>query len=164
MSYVWLFYLEDLMHSHLMLRLSSDYAFYARPNGWPPPLCRSWKIHIAPRSLPRPFLKIKIWNQKEKKKLHQFTKAQRMFEMDILATKFGEFEFSRPFWHFGNFDLISHNFWHFGNFNLNFPALFFGQEQKRKSSGKFTESCSEYHQFIHSLCFTCVRKLAFFNI
>ena len=43
------------MHSHLIL--CSDYAFYARPNGWPLPLCRSWKIHIAPRSLPRPFLK-----------------------------------------------------------------------------------------------------------
>ena len=43
-----------------------------------------------------------------------------------------------------------------GNFNLNFPALFVKQKQKRKSAGKFkfSESCSEYHHFIHYLCFS----------
>ena len=47
-------------------------------------------------------------------------------------------------------------FCHLENLNLNFSALIVGQKQKRKSAGKFkfSESCSEYHHFIHYLCFS----------
>ena len=100
-----------------------------------------------------------------------------MYEMVIFATGFGEFEFFRTFWHLRNlnfltlFDVLA--IWIFPHFltiwEFEFPALFDifeisiwifpyflgGQEQKRKSAGKFnfTESCSEYHHFTDSLCF-----------
>ena len=64
---------------------------------------------------------------------NQKSKAQRMYEMVILDTGFGEFEFSRTFWRFWNFPhFLTFEefqpeffgpFWHFGN--LNFPALFY---------------------------------------
>ena len=58
---------------------------------------------------------------------------------------------------------ISRSFWRLGNFNLNFTALYVGQEQKRKSAGKFKfpESYSEVHHFIHSLCFSKSKCLTF---
>ena len=64
---------------------------------------------------------------------NQKSKAQRMYEMVILDTGFGEFEFSRTFWRFWNFPhFLTFEefqpeffgpFWPFGN--LNFPALFY---------------------------------------
>ena len=64
---------------------------------------------------------------------NQKSKAQRMYEMVILDTGFGEFEFSRTFWRFWNFPhFLTFEefqpeffgpFWHFGN--LNFSALFY---------------------------------------
>ena len=85
------------------------------------------------------------------------TKAQRMNEIVILATGFGEFAFSRIFDFWGISTCISGTFRHLGNFNLNFAALFCrgGAEEKSAGKCKFTESCSEYHLFIHSLCFRC---------
>ena len=64
----------------------------------------------------------------------QLPKAQRMYEMVILVTGFGEFEFSWTFWRFGNLNFphfltfeefqfeFFGIFWHL--WNLNLPALF----------------------------------------
>ena len=86
-----------------------------------------------------------------------------MYESVVLATWFGGFEFSRNFWHFGNLNLT--DFLTFGEFQFEFPALFVEQEEKRKSAGKFkfAESCSEYHHFIHFLCFIRLFFFSFFQ-
>ena len=74
-----------------------------------------------------------------------------MYEMMILAIwfiGFGEFEFSRTFWHFGNL-----NFPHFLTF-WKFDFLS-GKSREEESAGKFKfpESCSEYYPFIQYLYF-----------
>ena len=89
--------------------------------------------------------------------------AQRIYELLIPATEFGEFEFSRTFWRLKKKNWIFPRiFWHMANFKLNFPHFFgirknfnfphFLTVWRAKRAGKF-KFCSEYHQFIHSLSF-----------
>ena len=73
----------------------------------------------------------------------------------MLTTQFGQFKISPTFWHFGNSNLNFPHFWHSRSI-FNFPH-FFNILKKNAGKFKFLEFWSEYHNFLHILCFTVLK-------